>query len=278
MKIGELLKKAQKEHLRTELEVFLSYLLGVDRSLVLSKTEEEIPVEYLSALQQGWTVLKQGKPVAYLTNSKEFHGFSLYVDERVLIPRPETEGLVELALEKGDQIDEKLRVLELGTGSGAISLALKKSRPNWDITATDISRDALEVANKNFIQYQADVQLIYSDLLGVVPSKKYDLLVTNLPYIGTEKFNFLSPEVEKFEPHLALFGGEDGLGLYARLFEQIEEGVWPFKFILGEIGFAQGPSLQELAQKSLPNYSCEIKQDLSGLDRYFVMKSKKRDL
>ena len=267
MKIGELLTKAQKEELRTELEVYLAWLFQVDRSLILVKSEEEIPVEHLSALQMAWKDLKEGRPLAYILGQKEFYGIMLFVDERVLVPRPETEGLLDLVLEYAGQ--NPLRVLDLGTGSGAIGLALKKTAPQLQVTAADISPEALEVANKNFVQHSAEVNLLQSDLLDSLKDRDFDLLVANLPYIGRKRFNYLSPEVERFEPELALFGGEDGLRLYARLFDQIREGTWSFKRVFGEIGFAQGPALLELAAEKLPGSSCKVSQDLSGLDRYF---------
>lgn len=127
MTIEDLIKKAQVLHLRTEMEVFLSYLLSCDRLDLLAYPEKDVPVEKLAELQKGWVQIQQGKPVAYLTHTKEFYGLDFYVDERVLVPRGATERLVELVLEKASQ---GTKILEIGTGSGPISIALKHTRPD----------------------------------------------------------------------------------------------------------------------------------------------------
>ncbi len=269
MTVSRVLSLAQKAHLRSEMEVFLANLLGASRLDLLSHGEKDVPVERLSELQKGWLQLQEGVPVAYLTHEKEFYGIPLYVDERVLVPRGETEGLVDLVLGKGMGT-----VLELGTGSGAISIALKKTRPELELTATDISLDALEVANKNIVQYGLDVELIHSDLLDSVPGQRFDILVANLPYIGLSRHDFIAENVVRHEPSLALFGGDDGLQVYERLFKQIKDQKREFSWILGEMGFSQGRDLEALALRILPGYSCQICQDGQGLNRYFVLANK----
>lgn len=266
MQIGHILALAQKVHLRTEMEVFLAYLLSCDRLTLIANSNEEVSVEKLAALQKGWLEIQAGKPIAYLTHVKEFYGLPFYVDERVLIPRPETEILVDLVLKYA-----KNSVLEIGTGSGAIACSVKKLRPDLKVLATDISKEALEVANKNCVQHGVEVELIESDLLTKVPHERFDVLVANLPYIGTVLHAAIEENVGKFEPHLALFGGEDGLDLYRRLFEQILERDGQFKWIMGEIGFSQGEALIALTQAILPTYKCTISRDLQSLDRYFVL-------
>lgn len=266
MILARVIALAQKEGLRTEMEVFLAHLLGCGRLDLLARSQEEVPVEKLAELQKGWIRLQDGLPVAYLTHEKEFYGQSFYVDERVLVPRPETEQLVELVLKHA-----KGTVLELGTGSGAIAISVKKARPELKVTATDISDAALEVANKNCVQCGADVELIQSDLLEKVPEGGADVLVANLPYIGKLEHSSLAENVEKHEPHVALFGGSDGLELYRRLFDEILTGKWKFRVILGEIGFSQGPDIEKLCQERLPKYHFTLLQDLQGLDRHFVL-------
>lgn len=264
--LGRVLALAQKEHLRTEMEVFLAHLLGCSRLDLLVRSEEEVPVEKLAELQKGWIRLQDGLPVAYLIHEKEFYGLSFYVDERVLVPRPETEQLVDLVLKHA-----KTSVLELGAGSGAIACSVKKSRPELQVTATDISSDALEVASKNCVQLGVEVQLIQSDLLEDVPDATFDVLVANLPYIGTQTHNFIADNVDRHEPHLALDGGSDGLELYRRLFDEIVEQKRDFDVILGEIGFTQGKDIEKVCQEKLPNYRFTLLQDLQGLDRHFVL-------
>jgi len=268
MTISDLLDQAQKRHLRTEMEVFLSYLLGVDRLELVAHGEIEVPVEKLADLHMGWAQIENGMPVAYLTYEKEFYGLSFYVDDRVLVPRGETERLVEYTL---DRAHRGMRVLEVGTGCGAISAALKNAQPDLEVIATDISEDALDVANKNFVQHGLDVKMIHSDLLESVPNEEFDVIVANLPYIGRETNNFISENVEKHEPEVALFGGSDGLELYEKMFEQIRGQDRNPRYILGEIGFTQGRGIEALAKKHLPHYDFTLMQDYQSLDRHFIL-------
>lgn len=274
MKVGEALSLAQKAQLRTEMEVFLAQLLGVERLELLAQSEQEIPVEFLSELHHAWLKIQEGYPVAYLVQNKEFYGLSFYVDERVLIPRPETEALVPLVL---SHLSRKgLRVLELGTGSGALACAIKHTRPDLELWATDVDPKALQVANKNCVQLNLDVKLLEADLLGSpflqrLPRDYFDVLVMNLPYIGSEEHAFLEEKVRKFEPHRALDGGLDGLRLYARLWDQIQREDWRFPIILGEIGFSQGEAIRSLCHTTLPSYRFSLFQDDQGLDRHFLL-------
>ncbi|MEK7146504.1 MAG: HemK family protein methyltransferase, partial [Patescibacteria group bacterium] len=144
------------------MEVFLSHLLGWERVRLLANSEQELPVRHLAALQSGWLKIREGFPVAYLTHEKEFFGHSFYVDERVLVPRGETELLVEMVLEKADELSARgvqpVKILEIGTGSGAIALSLKKTNPELEIAATAISPEALDVANKNCVHLGAELR------------------------------------------------------------------------------------------------------------------------
>ena len=139
--------------------------------------------------------------------------------------------------------------------------------------ATDVSSEALEVASKNCVQLGLEVELLQADLLENVPSVEADVLVANLPYIGRVTHADLAENVRKHEPHLALFGGEDGLSLYERLFDQIKAQGRDFQFILGEIGFSQGEDIRKLCKEKLPAYRFSLFQDLQGLDRHFVLES-----
>ena len=271
MTLGQLIQKAQKEHLRVEMEVFLAFLLQIDRSEILARSDEAVPLELLPVLQGAWVRLKEGYPVAYLTGSKEFYGLELMVNESALIPRDATERLVDYVLERTSQGS---KVLELGTGAGAISLALKSEKPSLEIMATDLSEQALELARENAEHLNLDVNFIHSDLLSTVPDEDFEVLVTNLPYIGEEKNRFIAENVEAHEPHMALFGGFDGLALYEKLFKQIDEDEWSFKYILGEIGFTQGRGIEKLARDISPHYDFELFQDYEGLDRHFILTRK----
>lgn len=268
MTLSRALQLAQKAHLRCEMEIFLAHLLQCSRCDVLSRAEEEIPVEKLSELQKGWIRLQDGLPVAYLTYEKEFYGLNFYVDERVLIPRPETELLVDLALKKTKKV-----VLEVGTGCGAVACSIKRNRPELRVMATDVDPDVLHIANKNCVQLEVDVQLLCADLLESVPKEPFDTLVANLPYIGLQSHAWVDEKVRKHEPRLALFGGSDGLQLYTKLFDQIREQNRPFQTILGEMGFSQGEDIRLLCLEKLPGYRFQLFNDLQGLPRHFLLES-----
>lgn len=270
MNIRDILEKSQKAKLRTEMEIYLAFLLACSRLDLLGRSEEEIPVEKLADLQKGWLKIQEGYPVAYLTNSKDFYGRFFYVDENVLIPRGETEMLVDWVKESASKNAE---ILEIGTGSGAIAVSLKLENPEYKVLAADVSEEALEVARGNAAKLGADIEFVQSDLLENIPEWNFEVLVANLPYIGLEKFNFIADNVEKFEPHVALFGGSDGLDLYRKMFDQVLEQKRGFKYIFGEIGFCHGEAIKELCLEKFPEAEFELRQDYSGLDRHFMVKN-----
>ena len=264
MTIAQILQSAQKPGFRTEMEIYIAYLLGKSRLDLVRDGNELIPVEKMAEIQKAWLKILDGCPVAYLTGEKEFYGISLFVNEDVLVPRPETERLVDYVCEIAE-VGSK--ILQVVTGSGAIAIALKKTHPGFEVTASEISPAALSVAKKNIDKYALDIKLLQSDLLENVEGN-FDILVANLPYIGLERNNFIAPNVEKYEPHLALFGGEDGLRLYEKMFKQAKG----FKYILGEIGFSHGKGIEDLCHEIFPEAKFELKQDYSGLDRHFILK------
>lgn len=276
MTIAQLLSSAQKQGLRTEMEIYLAYLLCVSRLDLLRDSDKEIPINKMSAIQSAWLKILDAYPVAYLVKQKEFYGLNFYVDENVLVPRPETELLVKMVLDFANIIlmngKSSPKVLELGTGSGAISVALKHEFPELELTATDVSKEALEIAQKNAKKNKVTINFIESDLLSCVAEDDFDILVANLPYIGTETCDYISENVRKYEPALALFGGDNGLRLYEKLFEQIISQNRKFKYIVGEIGFCQGELMKELAKRFFSDSKIDIKHDLSGLDRNFIIR------
>lgn len=266
MTIAQILQSAQKSNYRTEMEVFLAHLLGKSRLDLIRDSKDEVPVEKMAEIQKAWVKILDGYPVSYLTGEREFYGLPLFINENVLVPRPETELLVDhtIALATNGS-----RILEVGTGSGAIAIALKKTHPEFEVTATDVSAVALEVAKKNIDKYALDIKLIESDLLENI-EENFDILVANLPYIGEVRNNFIAENVQKYEPNVALFGGDDGLQLYKKMFEQAKGRG--FKYILGEVGFSHGEQIEELCAKIFPDAKFELKQDYSGLDRHFILK------
>lgn len=254
---------------------------------VLNKTGEELFMNYGCEVEERderrfWECLSRhyrGEPVAYLINNKQFFGLDFYVDKNVLIPRPETEILVEKVLDFAKKCEAEddiglLSVLDVGTGCGNIAVSLAKNIQDVHVTAVDISAEALEVAKKNALTHGvfSKVDFMVSDLLCNVHGE-FDVLVVNLPYIGIEKCNFVSKEAYDYEPHVALFGGTDGLGLYEDLFKQIKEKNMNPALILGEFGFLQAEKMSELLAKYFGFVNFVIEKDLASIERVFMIKS-----
>ena len=208
------------------------------------------------------------KPAQYIIGQADFYGMQLKVDERVLIPRPETEELVELIL--AENFEENLKVLDIGTGSGAIALALAKNRPAWSVTAADISQDALDLASENAKNQKFNIFFKKSDCFAEI-SEKYDIIVSNPPYISREDESEVSLNVLHSEPHLALFADEDGLAIYRRIAEDAKDYLKDGGKIYLEIGYKQGQSVPELFRKYLPEKRVRTLKDQFGQDRMVVI-------
>jgi release factor glutamine methyltransferase len=211
------------------------------------------------------------EPLAYLLGRKEFYGLEFLVDHRVLIPRPETELLVELAirrLEGVQSVPPAPAVADVGTGSGAIAIALARHTSAIRVHALDVSAEALEVARANCHRHGVTmrVELLRGDLLAPLESA-VDLIVGNLPYVTRTELDTLPPEISTYEPRVALDGGADGLDVLRRLLGQAGEHLRFHGGILLEIGAEQGPEARTLAARYFPAASIEVHRDLSGLDR-----------
>ncbi len=207
-------------------------------------------------------------PAQYIIGSAEFFGMQLKVDERVLIPRPETEELVELILAENPEMN--LSVLDIGTGSGAIALALAKNRPDWSVTAADISQNALELAMENAEAQNLNLSFIKSDCFSEI-SAKYDIIVSNPPYISREDQEEVGLNVLHSEPHLALFADEDGLAIYRRIAEDSRDYLNDGGKIYLEIGYKQGQSVPALFMENLPEKRVRTLKDQFGQDRMVVI-------
>ena len=208
------------------------------------------------------------KPAQYIIGQADFYGMQLKVDERVLIPRPETEELVELILAENPEAN--LSVLDIGTGSGAIALALAKNRQDWSVTAADISQDALDLANENAKNQNLQIFLKKSDCFTEI-SEKYDIIISNPPYISREDESEVGLNVFHSEPHLALFTDEDGLAIYRRIAEDAKDYLKDGGKIYLEIGYKQGQSVPELFRKHLPEKRVRTLKDQFGQDRMVVV-------
>lgn len=256
-------------------ELLLAHILKKDRSYLISHSNDLVPEVQLKHFEELLNQRRKGKPIAYIRHEKEFFGRSFYVDERVLIPRPETEEIVEDVIEFTKKNPEVKTIIDLGTGSGAIALTLAHELPDHEIVALEVSSDALEVARINQERYSTNNLLfIASDLLtSYQPTSEPVTILANLPYIGTETNRFISEETEKYEPHLALFGGADGLELYRRTWQQIKEKNLNLQALFMEIGFSQVEIMEKEARAAFPDYHFEIKNDLAGLPRTAILKN-----
>ena len=204
------------------------------------------------------------KPAQYIIGSSDFHGLTLKVDERVLIPRPETEELVELILSENPE--KSLSVLDIGTGSGAIALALANSRPDWQITASDLSEDALALAAENAQSCGLDLAFVQSDCMEAI-SGTFDIIVSNPPYISEADKDEVGLNVLTSEPHMALFAEEDGYAVYRKIAEQAGDYLTEKGKIYLEIGYKQGDGVRELLEKNFPQKPIRVLKDQFGKDR-----------
>lgn len=210
---------------------------------------------------------ESGEPVQYIVGDVDFYGNIIKVDKRVLIPRFETEGLVELALKY--LTNTNLDVVDLGTGSGCIPITLKKKLPNINIDAVDISLDALSLALENAKLNNVEINFINGDMLKPL-NKKYDCIISNPPYIAYDEE--VMDIVKNNEPNLALYADNDGLYFYEEILKNCKNYLKDKYYIFFEIGYNQGEKIKEIALKYL-DCNVEIKKDLQGFDRYVIIES-----
>jgi release factor glutamine methyltransferase len=255
------------ERARLDAETLLLHVLDKNRAWLLAHPEEEISDHQAARYSRLVERRYAGEPMQYITGRQEFYGLPFRVTPNVLIPRVETEHLVEKVLSLSSGFD-RLRIVDVGTGSGAIAVALAHLLPRGEITALDISLAALEQARANAEQngVAGRVRLVRSDLLAEVASQKFEVVVSNPPYVATRDRESLSVEVREHEPELALFAGTDGLDVYRRLipaaFAVLESGG----FLAMEIGYGQSPAIAELMAPA-GFEGIEFVPDLQGIAR-----------
>jgi len=230
--------------------------------------QQEITPDEKEFVESIYKQLVAHVPAQYIIGLAEFYGMKLKVDERVLIPRPETEELVELILTENP--NPNLSVLDIGTGSGAIALALAKNRPNWCVTASDISPDALNLASENAALQDLKISFKKSDCFEEI-AENYDIIVSNPPYISRADESEVGLNVLHSEPHLALFAEEDGLAIYRKIAQEAKNHLREGGKIYLEIGYKQGLSVPALFRKYLPEKRVRTLKDQFGQDRMVVV-------
>ncbi|HEX7259409.1 MAG TPA: peptide chain release factor N(5)-glutamine methyltransferase [Candidatus Saccharimonadia bacterium] len=238
-----MLRAAGIESARIDTYLLLSKVLAKDRAWLMAHPDHEINEDQAQSYMDLTNQRRQRVPLVHLTNKREFYGLNFYIDERVLTPRVETEKMVEYAIAYAPQHS---RLLDVGTGSGAIAIAIAKHRPDLEIWATDISKDALTVAQQNADSHKVLLNLAVSSLLDQV-SGRFATIVTNLPYLRDDAD--LMPEVRK-EPGVALFGGSDGLELYRDFLKQLEGYLEPKAYVFTECDPWQHEDMTKEARKA----------------------------
>ena len=210
-------------------------------------------------------------PVQYLIGSTEFYGRRFKVNEHTLIPRPETEELVELILK--DNYQENLEVVDIGTGTGIIALSLSLENPTWKVTGLDISKEALKIATKNNQALEGQVHFLESDVLSKFPkNKKIDILVSNPPYISYDEWEEMDESVREYEPKQALFAENNGLAIYEKIAKESTTVLSETGRIYLEIGYLQGESVSQIFKEAYPTKSVRVIKDLNGQDRIIEVK------
>lgn len=250
-------------------QLLMLELANLEAHNLYMEYDEEVPQDLLEAFEAGIRRMEQGEPLGHVLGFEWFYGYRFTVGPDVLIPRPETEELVANILAAYDERfdGQDVDVIDVGTGSGAIAIALRKEEAHLHVTASDISEQAVAVARKNAADNAADVTFLTGDMLEpfIEAGIRCDILVSNPPYIPVHEQ--MEHSVVDFEPHVALFGGEDGLKFYREIFANAHRVIKEKAILAFEMGYDQGERLQALAKEHFPDARVEIIKDLSGKNR-----------
>ena len=266
--LGEVRTRLREEAVRLrasprDVDLLLSDLMGRSVSWVLAHGDELIDPEPITTLAARRF---SGEPLQYIRGRTEFYSREFLVDRRVLIPRPETETLVETALAMAD---DGAKIVDIGTGSGCIAISIERSRPDVHVTAVDLSIDALAVARANRHRLGSNVSLVASDFLASI-SGRFDLIVSNPPYIPAADVDGLATEVRDFEPRLALTPGPAGTEAISRILAAARDHLTPAGRVILEIGYGQSATVRGLGEAA--GFAVErVIPDLAGIDRVVVL-------
>jgi len=280
MTIKEALRYRPNQRIKPkEIEILLSFVLKQTREFLFAYPQKRLTKKQINKWRSLIEKRKKGHPLAYLIGQQEFYGLNFYVDSRVLIPRPETELLVENVLEKiFKDCPSKITIADIGTGSGNIIITLalkfKACGLKFKAYATDISSKALEVAQMNAKIHQVDNKITFlkGDLVSPLP-EKIDYLLANLPYVAKNEMSHLPKEVKDFEPKIAFDGGRDGLFLYHQLLKKVDDYLNPSASLFLEIADQQKEKITRLIKKYLPLAQIKIIKDYAGHNRLIIIKN-----
>ncbi|MBO1304926.1 peptide chain release factor N(5)-glutamine methyltransferase [Enterococcus sp. 669A] len=241
---------------------------GWDKTQWLLHMRDEISPAEEAVLQGDMEQLLNHFPPQYMLGYSDFLGHRFKVTKDTLIPRPETEELVMLCLEKNP--GTKLKVVDIGTGTGAIAISLKLARPDWQVTAVDISAGALAVAEENARGNGVEIDFRLGDTLSSIDEPQ-DIIISNPPYISPAEWALMDESVRTFEPKQALFAENEGLAIYQKIAEESPQRLKPEGMLLLEIGFQQGEAVRQMMQQAFPDKQVEVKKDLSKNDRMVIV-------
>lgn len=250
-------------------DLLLQHHLGVSRTQFYARMRDEIPSEIVEKFHADIEDhVKTGVPIQHLTGYEHFYGRKFSVNSHVLIPRPETEELVQHVINHLPE-NESITIVDVGTGSGVIAITLALEIPNAKIIATDISEEALRTARANARNLQANITFLQGDFLEPVIDKniKADIVVSNPPYISEAEREELSDTVVNHDPELALFAAENGLAAYQKICSQLPQVILPNGSVAFEIGYLQGEAVQALIKEKFPKSTTNIIKDINGKDR-----------
>lgn len=254
-----------------ESELLFTYLLGCDRASLYLNKDTRLTSNQATFISSTLERRIKGEPLQYILGKTEFMGLEFKVNEKVLIPRPETEILVEAAIKYA----KNKKILDLGTGSGCIAVAIAKRSLDADVTAVDISQGALDIAKDNAKFNGVNVRFIRTKLFKGLFSK-YDLIISNPPYIPRDQIRLLQPELE-YEPFIALDGGNDGLGFYRKIIKEAPDYLRDNGILIMEMGFNQRKYIEDIFSEVKHFNIIEVIKDYNNIDRVIVVKKGRRD-
>lgn len=273
MTVEELIVYGKGKTSSDHAKMLLSSYLDVNPLELLTILDKEVDSDIEKLYKSSLEALKENKPIQYVIGNVNFYGLKFIVNKNVLIPRFETEELVEQVVEYTKDLNkDKIKILDLGCGSGAIGLTLKSILKDSEVTLTDISKDALEVAKLNANNLNLDVTFIESDWFSNVKLEQYDIIVSNPPYIRTDEE--IEEIVKNNEPSLALYGGVDGLDCYRKILANIKPYLNNKFLIAFETGESQKEEIYDIVNKYLKDIEITCKKDLYGRNRMIFVRNK----